>query len=356
MNKNERELFLELCAYRAPRYERIEALLRGGAATPCVLGTLFANRVAAIAYGVLSEGGMLGLADREFRNSLRCAWAFGKMQNKDMLLCIKSLCDSLEASGIPYALLKGAYLCYAYPEGYRTSNDIDVLVSPEDVGRVCACLKRAGFEQGYLKNGEFVPATREQIISSRMMRGETVPFIKEVGLPSMQYLEVDVNFSLDLKSTEDTALRKMLSRAIMTPIADTRIRTLETYDFILHLCAHLYKEAASMPWIRMRRDMSFYKYCDIYGMLFSMSDGELDMLYLRAEELGIKKELIYCLASLDAFFGTAHLRERVTENELCYVSSPSDKKTYRYTQSDPVERFFCEDRIRLLSEVRDERA
>ena len=356
MNKNEKELFLELCAYRAPRNERIEALLKGGAATPGVLGALFANRVAAIAYGVLSEGGILELVDREFRNSLRCAWAWSKRQNEDMLLCIKGLCESLEASAVPYALLKGAYLCYAYPEGYRTSNDIDVLVAPENVGRISACLKTLGFRQGYLKNGDFVPATREQIISSRMMRGETVPFIKEVGLPSMRCLEVDVNFSLDLKSTDDGALGKMLSRAVMTPIADTCIRTLEIYDFILHLCAHLYKEAASMPWIRMKRDMTFYKYCDIYGMLFCLGDGELDTLRLRADELGIKKELIYCLASIDAFFGTGYLRERVSEDELCKVSSPSERKTYRYTQIDPAERFFCEDRTRLLREVRDENA
>ena len=35
-------------------------------------------------------------------------------------------------------------------------------------------------------------------------------------------------------------------------------------DFFLHLCAHLYKEATTLPWIEMHRDMTLYKYCDIY--------------------------------------------------------------------------------------------
>ena len=40
--------------------------------------------------------------------------------------------NALEENDANYALLKGAYLCSLYPLGYRTSNDIDVLVLPEN--------------------------------------------------------------------------------------------------------------------------------------------------------------------------------------------------------------------------------
>lgn len=97
-------------------------------------------------------------------------------------------------------MLKGAYLCAHYPDGYRTSNDVDLLVLPKDVTTIGNLLARSGFRQGNIRNGEFIPATRQEIIESKMMRGETVPYIKEVDLTFMKFFKVDINFSLDYKN------------------------------------------------------------------------------------------------------------------------------------------------------------
>ena len=231
MNQKEKNLFLELCAFRNSRSKRLERLIRNGAATSGVLGMLFANRMAGVAYYVLKQTQLLDMVDREFRNSIRNASVYNRETNKDFLYCVKKLSATLETCGVPYALLKGAYLCQWYPEGCRTSNDIDVLVAPEDVGCISAALKRAGFEQGYLKNGVFVPATRQQIIESKMMRGETVPFIRRINLPHLEYLEVDLNFSLDYKNSNDTTLKEMLSRTQVTTLDSDRISLILFFTF-----------------------------------------------------------------------------------------------------------------------------
>ena len=80
-------------------------------------------------------------------------------------------------------MLKGAVLCKKYPKGYRTSNDIDLLVCPERVTQIGKALIKEGFRQGDIRNGTFIPASRKEIIESRMTRGETIPYIKEVNLP-----------------------------------------------------------------------------------------------------------------------------------------------------------------------------
>lgn len=354
MTQKEKEFFLSLCEFCAPDKEGIESCLDAGAATPEVLGMLFANRMAGIAYHVLEKCGLLGKADREFRNSLRNAALLNEKMNQAYLECVKALTIELDGCGVPYALLKGAYLCHWYPKGCRTSNDIDVLVSPDDVGKISAKLKEAGFRQGDIRNGVFTPATRRQIIESKMTRGETVPFMKEVKLPFMKYLEVDLNFSLDYKNSDDKTLKEMLARTEYRAVAATQIRTLDLYDFMLHLCSHLYKEATTIAWIRMKRDMTFYKYCDIYALLHHFTDDQFENLYAYASKNNLETELAYCLRSLKAFFSSEiAFEERIPVSADCldHVFAPAEKKLYRYTVSDPAERFFEKDRIALLREV-----
>lgn len=355
MNQKEKNLFLNLCAFMSPDKEKIGKLIAKGAATPELLGYLFSNRMAGIAYGVLERTELLSCVDREFRNSLKGAWSLNEQLNRDFFGCINYLSTQLDSCGVPYALLKGAYLCGKYPLGYRTSNDIDVLISSEDVGRVSAKLKIAGFKQGYIRNGKFVAATRQQIIESKMTRGETVPFIKEIQLPCIKYLEVDLNFSLDYKNSDSESIKKMLERTQTVTVNGTTLRTLCPEDFFLHLCAHLYKEATTVPWIKMKRDMTFYKYCDIYMLICEMDDNDQVELITSAQQGGLEIELLYCLSSINAFFDMpdgklkTYAMERYND-ALNDVTAPAEKKLYHYTERNIAKRFFAKNRLNLLEE------
>lgn len=356
MQKKEKQLFLKLCSFLSSDREKIKKLIEQDAATPELLGYLFANRMAGVAYGELEKAELLSLVDREFRNSLKGAWMLNKMKNSDFVGCVKYLSTELDSCEVPYALLKGAYLCGKYPIGYRTSNDIDVLICPEDVGKVSAKLRLAGFRQGYIKDGVFVAATRAQIIESKMNRGETVPFIKEIKLPYIKYLEVDLNFSLDYKNSDDGGIRKMLERTQTINVGGARIRTLCPEDFFLHLCAHLYKEATTLPWIKMKRDMTFYKYVDIYMLLNGMDDDMQQNVIKKAIECGLETELSYCMNSVKSFFelskGTLiEFFDESYNNEQNDVVAPMEKKIYTYGEQDIVKRFFARDRLKLLKEA-----
>jgi hypothetical protein len=231
-----------------------------------------------------------------------------------------------------------------------------VLIAPEDVGKVSVRLKMAGFKQGYLKNGVFIPATRQQIIESKMTRGETVPFVKEIKLPFVKFLEVDLNFSLDYKNSNDDTLKRMLSNTRLVSVESAKIRTLDKNDFILHLCAHLYKEATTVPWIRMKRDMTFYKYADLYLMLGELDQTESRDLVSVAGHMKLQKELAYCLTSLDSFYGIENnvlidYLKTIKKAELGIVFAPSEKKEYYYIEQNPQKRFFSKNRMTLLREV-----
>ena len=356
MKKKEKELFFKLCSFKGICLER-EDLKH---ATSAVLGMLFFNRMQAVAYGVMRENGLLGAVNREFRNPLKSAWEQNKEKNESYFICVEYVNKLLSDCGANFAMLKGAYLCGVYPEGYRTSNDIDLLVDPRDVTKIGECLAADGFRQGNIRNGEFLPATRREIIESKMLRGETVPYIKEVALPQMRFLEVDINFSLDYKNGESDVLGKMLSRTIYENVGKYSVRTLCKEDFFIHLCAHLYKEATTLPWVEMGRDMTLYKYCDLYMLLSEMTKKDMEDSLATARTYGMEKIYAFAVLQTLSLFDKENLSAKA--KELCEkiiadepemlhkVISPKGNKEYEYKDFDIAKRFFCDNRLALLNE------
>lgn len=356
MKKEEKELFKSLCSFKETSFD--EALL--GFATPNVLGQLFFNRMAAIAYGTLKNHGFLGKVNREFRNSLKGAYELNVEKNKSFFQCVQYVTDILSEVDCPYALLKGACLCRYYPDGYRTSNDIDLLVHPEDVTKIGNTLAGAGFVQGYIRNGVFVPASRKEIIESKMMRGETVPYIKEISLPGMPFLEADVNFSLDYKPGDTFILNEMLTGISEREVNGLRLQTLNEEDFLIHLCSHLYKEATTLPWVEMMRDMTLYKYADIYLLLSDAGEEKIEKFFSRAEWLGTEKLCAFAILQCSELFNfhnhyAIKKAKTVLKEDPQYlhtVVSPKERKTYVFWEKDISERFFANSRKKLLREVK----
>ncbi len=354
MKQSERKLFKELCKFKSNEFD--DSVI--SSASPAVLGQLFFNRMQAIAYGTLKKNGLLGKVSREFRNSLKAAYEQNVEKNRSFFKCVACLSDVLSEYSGNIAMLKGAFLCAHYPEGYRTSNDIDLLALPEDVTEIGEILTKAGFKQGNIRNDEFVHASRREIIESKMMRGETVPFIKEVDLPFMKYLEVDINFSLDYKPGDNAMLKNILENSCVIEQQETRIPTLSKEDFFIHLCAHLHKEATTLPWIEMHRDMTLYKYCDIYMLLSEMTDTDIEAVFARAKELGMEKICAYAILETVGLFDMENTKAEQISKEIVseesdfilQVIDPKEKGKLFYQTADVTERFFMTDRARDLKE------
>lgn len=355
MKEKEKQLFKDLCKFK----DDFKDTSLIDFASPVVLGHLFFNRMQGIAYDMLKKNKLLGKVNREFRNSLKASYEQNIQKNESFKKCIAMLSEILKPCSCRVAMLKGAYLCNHYPDGYRTSNDVDLLVLPKDVTTISRLLLDAGFKQGNVRNEEFIPATRQEIIESKMMRGETVPFIMEVNLPFMKFFEIDINFSLDYKNTPDDTLSNMLSKGCIKAENGLAIPTLSDEDFFIHLCAHLYKEATTLPWIEMHRDMTLYKYCDIYMLLSELTDVQLNAIFMRAAELNMEKICAYSiletinLFDIDKPFALSLSISAIKdEPDFCLkIISPKDKKTFIYKTADATERFFMESRAKDLKEV-----
>ena len=358
--ERERRWILTVCDPRVNDGARIRAIMEEPLDGAYMLGQLLFHRVGGLACEKLERLSLLEGMNREFRNTLLTVYRDGGSKTTDFLQLLEMLAGILKEADFPYALLKGAFLAGIYPHGCRTSNDIDLLLRAEDLDRLTALLTARGFAQGWVRSGRIQPATRGEVVAARMNRGETIPFLRETGLRAIPILELDVNFSLDCAPGNGCgAVPRMLEEA--RPRIETSagaLRTLSEEDFLIHLCCHLYKEAAAYPWVRFGRDQGLYKYCDIALCLLRYGSRALEeRLAARIRALGLEKECYFALYHTNALFPLANteLLRRLTpadDSFLREVTDPGTGKRYRH-ELPTADWVFCGRRKEMLHEITD---
>lgn len=283
------------------------------------------------------------------------------LRNAEMSAWIGKLSKALKQSAIPHAFLKGSVLSRAgfsgdkplYAEGERISNDIDILVSPREVGRVTALLKDMNFTQGRYDDAaqKVIPYTRGEILSRRMNRGETAPFVQKTeGL--LPFIEVDVNFSLDCMPTgSESVVESMLSRGCSYSAGEAgEMTSLDETDFFIHLLVHQYKEMSVYSYVRRNKDMELYKLLDI--RLFLARYGLSEEFFLRTKAYGLGSPCRFVLESVDAVFGGETLLSHEKSKERFYVTDPErGGKKYRW-KTNEQKRLIADSRMKYLREVR----
>lgn len=360
--KNEKYFILELCKYIKPEDIKLNELINNGLDYPYILGQLLYNRVGGAAYYTLNKLSLLGKMNREFRNTLKTVYETNIIKSESFKKALDYVGCNFNNADFPYALLKGSYLVNLYPIGLRTSNDIDILSNNENSTRISNILLNNGFVQGNIRNGEFVKATRTEIISSQINRGEAVPFIKEINFSYMRFLEIDINFSLDFKPEQDKSIVAEMLKNVSPEIKTTKsdLYTLSKQDFLIQLCAHLYKEASVYNWVEFGRDQSLYKYLDIYLFISEFSDEIFtDSFVDKIHDFGVQKECLYALVGTKELFGLDNLTglnkflDKIKPNDVSYLKEiydPINQKKYSFDMffKDWV---FCGKRREFLYEI-----
>lgn len=268
-----------------------------------LIETLAANRMCGLAYVVLRDHELLSLLNREYRTVLSAVYVYSRERNEVFNAYKKELAELLDSEGIYYAALKGAYLVELYPEGTRTSNDLDILIQREDIPKVTELFKDAGYVQGFIRNEKIVPATRNEIVNALLHRGETIPFVKEVKQVAMPFMEIDVNLSLKGTADSKQVVEKEMLRHRMLMEDDNReggIYIPDSVDFLIQLCVHLYKEATNDLWIARGMDWTLYKFTDIYLYCKKYLNEKFAVkLVQRIKQYGLEEECFFSLGCMN---------------------------------------------------------
>ena len=356
--KKEHDLILSLCCFADPDAEHIKELLLEHYDIVNVLGNLLYNRMGPVAWYVLKSCRLTQNVNREIRNSLQMIYESSCKKANRFRKMLAETADILNELDFPYAVLKGGRLAYEYPIGLRTSNDLDILINQQDITDLSVILKSAGYVQGYIRDNSIIPASRTEILTSRLNRGETVPFVKQIS--ENGFNEIDVNFSLDYKAKQSSAVVKQLLEEIK-PFSIGKgqiIMTLSDTDFIIHLCSHLYKEATTYKWVEMGRDLSIYKFSDIYFLIHKYLDKSLsENLISRIHFCGLQKECYFSLFLTSILFSVENayltsVLSSIKPDDTSYMKEiidPAKEKIYEYDMPF-IDWLFCDDRCKNLKQ------
>ena len=274
---------------------------------------------------------------------------------------LKHFASILKEFDCNYSLLKGSFLSTnIYKSGQRISNDFDILIDPKDISSLQNILISNGFIQGSISSSkEIIPATRREIIESRMNFGETIPFVKFYDGEAMT---VDINFSMDYKMVSNgNLINDFLEQSEYASFEDVIFKVLNPIDFIIHLSCHLYKEATTYDWVARRRDLMLYKFSDINVFIHRYASQEyFNKLATRIKEWKLEKECYYTFENssiiypkLKAIDGFEQMINSIKPDCLDFMKQiiyPREKKLFEYDLSF-TDWFFSNDRVSSLKEI-----
>lgn len=191
---------------------------------------------------------------------------------------------------------------------------------------------------------------------SRMNYGETVPFVKKV---EDKILEIDINFSLNYKpENSDSRVEKFLERREYVKLDNSAYFTLNQYDFFIHLCCHLYKEATTISWVEKGRDLQLYKFSDINLFMRNvLSTLDMNILIDRINEYQVQEECYYTITNTVKIYPKISelkfynaLIEQIKPINLDFLSQVIEPTTgKRYYYHLPFEEwFFTHDKVAKL--------
>lgn len=257
------------------------------------LGVLLNNRVNGVVYKKLIQ--YKGIP-KYVIYYLRTIYEEQVMKGERHIQEIQIINKALREAHIHYAFLKGAYMnTFVYKVGERSSNDTDIMVWPEDLNKCGKVLEDMGYRQGYIKDGEFKAATRNDIIFAKMNTYEIVPYIKIMEDSYLPYHVIDINFKL---SNDE---KKGVSKRILDTVQDVErgkysLRIMRDENFLLYLCIHLYREATMVLQIMSGTDLTLYKFMDVHFFILDREDSlDWDLMFEEAEILGRLNDIYYTL-------------------------------------------------------------
>ncbi len=329
-----------------------------------ILGFVYAHRIAGLFYDRAEKHGIqLPLkAKRLLGNTFDAQ----KRRTAFMRERLKEIAQAVIRKDIPCVFPKGSYLSNMksgeelYADGERVSNDIDIIVRPDGITAVADVLTELGFVQGRYdaEENRIIPFTRLEILTRRMNRGETAPYVKLTNDREFPFIEADINFSLGNTPGEYTDVLEDIvsSRTVYDGKVTLPVTTPEL--FFIHLILHQYKESALYFMVERGKDLELYKLADIY---YLWNNGMLDKAFLREkiENHGIANETRAVLSQVREAFATECFDEFVNcigagPAEQPYVTDYENKRTYAWVGS-VKERLCAFDCRRLLQRVAESR-
>ena len=209
--------------------------------------------------------------------------------NKKELMTFINSCYEKKLKLVP---VKGIYLSdFLYQDpSLRKSNDVDILISRDDIPQMTEILFQQGFthKQYNREKRKFFDYDPRTVRTYKLTMYNLLPFIK---VQDDQVITFDLSFALDFDRKTADVVNQMLKNV---RVELHQLPTMKNTDYLIHLLVHNYREASNAFWIELNKDITLRKFCDIREFIrVRLTADELQMVVSQMLAINQKSALVF---------------------------------------------------------------
>ena len=305
--KKEYELILRtvLKNKSAQEIQDIDSLLEQNIDWCEVGGQLLNHRLTGYFYYGLSKEQRQRIP-KEMKKALK---VFGEFQKKSMYQKYDEfmrVSEKLDEAGVRYCALKGlVFSADFYDFSERRSNDLDIMVLEDDLDKLDVEMRKLGYLQSLMPDGQLVEATKKEKLIQRMNYHDLVPYMSIVDGNEM---EIDINFKFDDDSNIDHEIYEHGTQIYEK--GNYKVKGLPFDTHLLFLCIHFFREGTNTLWTSAKRDVLLYKIVDIVNWIRVHEDEFwVEKWCEMAKKYNLQKQCFYTMAILSPFYDNTKINQ-----------------------------------------------
>ncbi len=345
--------------------EKLKRIMEEGIEWSEVIYQMVTHRTLNIFRYNLKKFNLFDSMEKELQRLMNMQWLVFGERNRFYLERLGEILKEFEKNKVIVPVLKGNLLAsIVYPSiETRIFNDLDMLMTLEDVVPVVKALEHLGYIQGNYQEEKdiIVEVSRKEKVLHQMATHEIHQFLKLSDNKFAKVVEVDVNHDILWKGNcpYKVATRDLIGRAIPVEINTVKGYMLDYIDNIIQLCCHLYKEACLMIWIASLKDLKIYKFADLHMYIRKFSECiDWALLIERVREYGLEKIVYYNFYYIELMFGEIvpqFVKDQIRPFDLSYLDEYAiENKEPSKWEFDFFSRLFDVNRIMNIDQSKAE--
>lgn len=260
------------------------------------------NKVIYLIYYNMKQLGIDKFVPKYLSSLLEDAFYCNKVRNAEKLEELDKVLSIFKEQGVACVPVKGGYLIdnVYNNRSARVTNDIDALILKKDIKKIECILTDLGYIVGEVnrRDNSIITPSREKKVLYKTKMYNLLPFTKPSEVVEHSFIVFDLSYALDF-SLDTTPVEEMIECSIET----NGKNQLLPEHFFVHMCCHHYREASHIEWIRIGKDLTVMKFCDVHSFVkMKMNKDTLNKAVLFAKKHGLEKAVYFTVYCLDILY------------------------------------------------------
>ena len=273
-----------------------------------------------------------------YQNQLKMNLDYTRRKNKIYFDMMKKLGSELQKNKVDYVYTKGIILINDLYEDFecRGLNDIDIIVSKKDKGKIKEILNTLGFIPGTyrLSDNKLVEISHEEQVLYNVTGNKLCGHVKEIKDPFVHSIYVGVDFDFTWSHSEyNVDVNDVLKRRVERSIGENKekITTMSCHDHFIYIILHLLKHAWSGILAQYNDGATLMQFSDVFRYWNLYKEKLRKELAIYISRYSLFEPVAWVLGHTDRLFHSniveeLSLDEYATESWLRSIVLKKDKQ------------------------------